>query len=595
MEAENPGVLQQRYWLGEAWEEHEGTVFWSAFDQKDRGEVFIQQLRPLAEPSRAAPLSAAFQGRAAVAVPRPPAEKGGTEPLKAAGKTPASKDLVAVPGDLLRQVQRVASPRTPHLLAVHDVFEHDGSVWVVMDPVQPFSLRRLLREQGKLGGAGAAYLGVEMAAALQEMHDAGIAHGRFDPRNVFFRDDRTLALAGYGTAPSPHDGQGPWIRPWRPDSRYTAPELARRTADRPPSPTRSGDLWALGMVLYEILMGSRSLLYGPLRRFRWIRKVHDARPPRVPGEAELTLLLEVLLSPHPGARTSAGPAVVSLRRLAEQHEPVPGGHWAVANRPPRSFWEYLREQLVHLFTTATSRAMAAFLTGVLVTLVTLFGWHLVSRPSAPDPLTAVLSGAVFGAAYGTVRVLLMASWHGLALLRGTPAPDPGTQAAPRPPAVTAAPSGGAEAAEAEAEAAAAAAAMQARRLRLPACTPRLTLLDAPAHVGRAVRLEFALDVPAGHPWHRSSGDTRAPAELMLVASPRGAGSTLVPPCADYRVQAPGAEPAAFTFTAHTPGRHRLRITVYDRALGVVLQELDATLDAVEPALLGSAPHEGPEF
>ncbi|MFJ7777730.1 protein kinase [Streptomyces yangpuensis] len=590
MEAENPGVLQQRYWLDEAWEEHEGAVFWSAFDRKDRGEVFIQQLRPLARPLKSASVLEPFPDRAAVAVPRPPAEKGRTKSSKAAAEVPAGKDLVAVPGELLRQVQRVTSPRTPHLLAVHDVFEHDGSVWVVMDPVQPLSLHRLLKEQGKLGGAGAAYLGAEMAAALQEMHDAGIAYGRFDPHNVFFRDDRTLALAGYGMAPSPHDGQGPWIRPWRPDSRYTAPELARRAADRPPSPTRSGDLWALGMVLYEILMGSRSLLYGPLRRFRWIRKVHDARPPRVPGEAELTLLLEVLLSPHPGARTSAAPAVVSLRRLAGQHEPVPGGHWAVANRPPRSFSEHLREQLVHLFTTATSRAMAAFLTGVLVTLVTLVGWHLVSRPSAPDALTAVQSGALFGAAYGTVRVLLMVGWHCLALRRGTPAPDPGTQTAPRPPTVTATPSGGAETVESEA-----ADAMPARRLRLPACTPRLTLLDAPAHVGRAVRLEFALDVPAGHPWHRSSGDTRAPAELMLVASPRGAGSTLVPPCADYRVQAPGGEPAAFTFTAHTPGRHRLRITVYDRALGVVLQELDATLDAEEPVLLGSAPHEGPEF
>ncbi|MCX5582176.1 protein kinase family protein [Streptomyces erythrochromogenes] len=588
MAAENPGVLQQRYWLDQAWEEHEGTVYWSAFDQKERAEVFVQQLQPLAQRTGSEPLLEPFPDRAAVAGPRPPSGKGWTKSSKAAARARASKDQIAVPGDLMRQVRRVSSPRSPHLLAVHDVFEHGGSVWVVMDPVQPISLRQLLKEQGKLGGAGAAYLGVEMAAALQEMHDAGIAHGRFDPRSVFFRGDRTLALAGYGLAPSPHDGQGPWLRPWRPDSRYTAPELARHTADRPPTPSCSGDLWALGMVLYEILMGSRSLLYGPLRRFRWIRKVHDARPPRVPGEAELTLLLAVLLSPHPGARTSAAAAAVSLRRLAGLHEPMPGGHWAVANRPPRSFSEHLREQLVHVFTTATSRAMAAFLTGVLVTLVTLFGWHLVSRPSAPDPLTALLSGAVFGAAYGTVRVVLMASWHCLALLRGAPAPD--AQAAPRPPAAAGAPSGAAQAPEP-----AASAAPPAHLLRLPACTPRLTLLDAPAHVGRAVRLEFTLDVPPGHPWHRASGDARAPAELMLVASPRGAGSTLVPPCAGYRVQAPGGEAAAFTFTAHAPGRHRLRITVYDRAHGVVLQELDATLEAEEPALLGSARHDGPEF
>ncbi|MFJ7591833.1 protein kinase [Streptomyces sp. NPDC097617] len=526
--------------------------------------MFVQQLRPLTSP---------------------PAPKHRPR-SKSASTWGPNKVPLGVPGDLLRQVRRVRDPRRPHLLSVHDAFEQAGSLWVVMDPVQPFSLRHLMKEQGKLDGAGASYLGVEMAAALQELHDEGIVHGRFDPRHVFFRADRTLALAGYGLTPSPHDEQGPWVRPWRPDSRYTAPELAAPKADRPPPPTRSADLWALGMVIHEILRGSRSLLYGPLRRFRWVRTVHDARPPRIAGETEISLLLELLLCPHPGARTSAAPALVSLRTLAARHQPMAGGHWAVANRPPRSFWEHLREQLVQAFTTATSRAMAAFMTGVLVTLLALFGWHLVSRPSAPDPGTSLLAALVFGVAYGTVRVLSQVGWHCLALLRAKvrggpgrvpgpavaaatgPSPDRAPVPPPPPPAALA---------------------------ELPACTPRLTLSDTGAQVGRAVRLEFRLDVPAGHPWHRAAGDTRAPAELVLVASPRGAGSTLEPPCAGYLVQHAEAKPAAFVFTAHTPGRHRLRFTVYDRTHGVVLQELDATVETTEPALLGSARHEGPEF
>ncbi|WP_405942333.1 protein kinase domain-containing protein [Streptomyces sp. NBC_00207] len=579
MPAENPRVLQERYWLDESWEENEGTTCWSAFDQQDRAEVFVQQLRPrTAWPQPPAK-------------PKPPSKAA----AKAGSKTDPDKAQVAVPGDLPRQVRRVHGPHGSHLLSVHAVFEQHGSLWVVMDPVQPFTLHQLLKEQGKLGGTEAAYLGLEMATALQELHDAGVVHGRLDPHDVFFRDDRTLALAGYGLTPSPHDEQGPWVRPWRPDSRYTAPEMADRKAERPPLPTRSADLWAMGMVLYEILSGRRSLLYGPLRRFRWVRTVHDARPPRLAGEPELTLLLALLLSPHPGARTSAAPAVVTLRRLAREHRPLAGGHWAVANRPPRSAWERVREHLVRMFTAATSRAMAGFLTGVLVTLVTLFGWHLVTRPSNADPAASLLSGLGFGVAYGAVMVASKASWHCLALWRARPARWPWRSRDPDAYVPASAALRAAASPPPAAPVSAVSPPPPAALGELPACTPRLRMRGGPVQPGRAVRLEFSLDVPAGHPWYRAAGDTRDPAELMLVASARSGGSTLVPPCAGYRVQDPEGGPAAFTFTAHAAGPHTLRITVYDRVHGVVLQELNATLESAEPAVLGSARHEGPEF
>ncbi|UQX03635.1 protein kinase [Streptomyces sp. RerS4] len=582
MPTETPDVPRQRYHLHDAWDEHESVTYWIAYDRTTRREVFIQQLHAQTAPAHkgSGPRARGHERKAAARTggkAGPAAGKGSAAPGDRADVFPP-----VAPGSLLQQVHAASATGESHLLAVHDMFERDGSLWVVMDPVQPFSLHQLMRDQGRMGASEVSHLGAELAVALGELHDAGLTHGRIDPRNVFFRADRTLALAGYGSKPPTDQDDGPWVRTWRPDSRYTAPELADRTAALPPIPTRSADLWAMGVILHEITTGRRSLLYGPLRRFRWIRKVHDARPPTVAKQPELTLLLALLLSPHPGARGSAGTAAVSLDRLTHEHEPPAAGHWAVPNRAPRTPWQKVRELLVQTFTTATSRAVAAFITGVLVTIITLFGWHLVTRPSPPDAETAVLAALVFGLAYGTVRVLGQICWHGLALVRprfrppaGPPPPDrrpaagaPGTERAPG----EGAPDDGVPPG-------------------LPACTPRLVLRWAPVRVGSPVRLEFTLDVPAGHPWHREPGEAEPPAELMLVASTLAAGAILTPALLAYRVQDPEAGPAGFEFTALESGAHVVRITVYERLHGVVLQELHATLLSEEPALLGPARHE----
>ncbi|GHJ91617.1 hypothetical protein SNE510_11360 [Streptomyces sp. NE5-10] len=568
MAAEDQEVLQDRYWLGDCWEEHGDSTYWQAFDSATRSEVFVQQLRPRTRPSR---------------------------DVRKPGRAVADKAAVGLPGDLVRQVEPLESQHSPHVLTVHDVFEQEGSLWVVMDPVQPFSLHQLLDEQGRLELGDAAYLGVELAQALDELHSAGIAHGQVDPHNVFFRADRSLAMAGYGLKPGPDEDRGPWVRPWQPGSRYTAPELAPSRATSPPVPTASGDLWAMGMILHRILAGT-GLLYGPLRRFRAVRKVHDARPPQIRGEHELNALLELLLSRHPGARASAAPALVTLRRIAEAHEPLSGGHWAVPNRKPRRLRERLGNALIQLFTTVTSRVVTAFLTGVLVTY---FGLHLIDRSSGPDAETAVLSSLVFGLASGFVLMAGKVAWHCLALLprvrRRWGEPGVTRSAAPSVSSPTGPPTA-AGPADPPLPSGASPVGPDPVPTGRPACTPRLVLRDGPTRVGRPMVLEFALDVPEGHPWFRASGDEREPAELMLVASARSADATVTPPCTGYRVQDGSSGPALFTFTAHTPGRHRLRLTVYDRAHGVVLQELSATLVAAEHAVVGSAtaPPRGPE-
>ncbi len=110
--------------------------------------------------------------------------------------------------------------------------------------------------------------------------------------------------------------------------------------------------------------------------------------------------------------------------------------------------------------------------------------------------------------------------------------------------------------------------------------PRLTLRDGPARVGAPAVLEFALDVPDGHPWARQPEHPSA--HLVLVAATRTA-ARIMPPTRSYHAGPASEEAATFVFTAHEPGEHQLRFTVYDRGYGVVLQELDATMTIEAPA------------
>ncbi|MFB7927898.1 serine/threonine protein kinase [Streptomyces sp. NPDC056039] len=520
-------MLLERYQLQELWEEYDNTRYWRAFDEETDSEVFVQELRPRAAPAR--------------------------------DRRP-TKESFGLPGELKRQVRVLPTAERQHLLNVHDVVEHAGSLWIVMDPVQPLSLHHLLRQQGRFGPAGAVHICAELAESLAELHSSGLVHGQFDPRNVFFRPDQTAALAGYGLTTDPLGDGGPWVRPWRPGSPYTAPEQAK-SRDIPPRPSRAGDLWALGMTLYELAhgpaVGRRVLAASPLRA------LPDSRPPRVRGERELTLLLRMLLAPHPGARSSADPAVVSLRRLAQSHAPPPSGHWAVPSRFRRPFGQRVRDALLKLGARVTSRLVAAVLVAVLATML---GIHLAGKSKAHGWWGFVLQGVVIGVAYALVTLGAQGAIHVWAYYvewrrrrRGTPSPLPPAPSPPSPPA-----------------------ALAASPPQVPECTPRLTVRDRRGvTVGRPVRLDFTLDVPEGHPWHLPVG---RPAELVLLAQAHTA-ATVTPPAVGYRV-AP-VERATFRFTAHEPGHHHLRLTVYDRHHGLVLQELDATMEVDASGSLGS--------
>ncbi|MBD9733595.1 hypothetical protein IGX29_17660 [Streptomyces sp. H28] len=114
--------------------------------------------------------------------------------------------------------------------------------------------------------------------------------------------------------------------------------------------------------------------------------------------------------------------------------------------------------------------------------------------------------------------------------------------------------------------------------RRPPMIPRVTVQPTAPRVGLPVEVRVRLDRgrSAG-----AAGDSALPP--MLLVSSVASSAQLRPVAREYTVD---GVPAAFSFVAHASGSHRLRFTVYDRVLGLVLQDFEAIVDVPAP---GAAP------
>ncbi|WP_244210761.1 protein kinase domain-containing protein [Amycolatopsis kentuckyensis] len=179
----------------------------------------------------------------------------------------------------------------PHVVVVHDVFEHDLTPYVVTEDLAAGTLAELVGRRGGFPPDRVAALGAQLASALAAAHAEGILHRGFGPDKVLVTADGTAKIAGFGL------GTGG----------FPAPEVTGGA-----SPARPADVYSLGATLYFALEG---------------RVPGTAVPPRSPGPV-LDAVLD-LVRPEPADRPSMADAERVLTDLAVARPlaaiPVQGG------------------------------------------------------------------------------------------------------------------------------------------------------------------------------------------------------------------------------------------------------------------------------
>jgi eukaryotic-like serine/threonine-protein kinase len=165
-------------------------------------------------------------------------------------------DLAAVLGveRFVREIKLAARLQHPHILPVFDSGEAAGSLWYTMPFVEGDSLRDRLAREGELPVTDAVGVLRDVAAALAYAHRHGVMHRDIKPGNVLLSEGGAL-VADFGVAKALEaaaEGGGTTATGLAIGTpAYMAPEQA--IGD--PAADHRADLYALGVVAYELLTG----------------------------------------------------------------------------------------------------------------------------------------------------------------------------------------------------------------------------------------------------------------------------------------------------------------------------------------------------
>lgn len=160
-----------------------------------------------------------------------------------------------------REAQAMAKLSHPNIVIVFDFGEANGMPYLVMEFVDGINLRSAIRA-GELQPEQAIQIVPQICEALQYAHDIGIVHRDIKPENILLDNSGRVKIVDFGLAKL-LGTDGPKFtltgsRQMMGTPHYMAPEQM----DRPQQVDHRADIYALGVVFYELLTGEL-----PLGRF----------------------------------------------------------------------------------------------------------------------------------------------------------------------------------------------------------------------------------------------------------------------------------------------------------------------------------------
>ncbi|MGQ0648106.1 MAG: protein kinase domain-containing protein [Gemmatimonadaceae bacterium] len=153
----------------------------------------------------------------------------------------------------LEEIRVTASLQHPHILPLFDSGNADGLLWYVMPFVEGETLRTRLAREGPLPVDTALQFARQVADALEYAHRHGVVHRDVKPENVLLQDGHAV-VADFGIALALEHAGGERLT--RTGIMIGTPQyMAPEQADGQRAVDERADVYALGAVLYEMLVG----------------------------------------------------------------------------------------------------------------------------------------------------------------------------------------------------------------------------------------------------------------------------------------------------------------------------------------------------
>ncbi len=164
-------------------------------------------------------------------------------------RTGLAKDPVYVTR-FQREASAAASLSHKNIVEIYDVGEDANQYYIVMEYVPGTTLKELINRRGALHVVEAIDIMKQVVEGTVKAHQLGIIHRDLKPQNILVTDSGIAKIADFGIASMQSLAQVTQTDVIMGSLHYLAPELARGE-----KATNQSDIYALGIVLYELLRG----------------------------------------------------------------------------------------------------------------------------------------------------------------------------------------------------------------------------------------------------------------------------------------------------------------------------------------------------
>ena len=233
-----------------------------------------------------------------------------------------------------QEARSAGSLSHPNIVSVYDYGTDppDDTQYIVMQLVDGEDLAAVLRDRGALSVDDSLRVAIGVASALEAAHRRGIVHRDVKPGNILITDDGEVKVTDFGIARAVSEASMTVTGTTLGSVHYFSPEQARGD-----EVTGASDVYALGIVLYEMLTNRRPFEGDSAAGVALKRLNEDPPPPTVyrPGlPAGLVAVVMRALERDPAQRyPDAGSFAEALRAWQRDPTVVPAA--ALAPLPER--------------------------------------------------------------------------------------------------------------------------------------------------------------------------------------------------------------------------------------------------------------------